>query len=65
MAEFYKKVNSDSTVRYQELVIDMNNQIFNSGQVQQFQNIDLDAQQRQQELMAKKKTIKRVSSCTG
>ena len=55
MAEFYKKVNSDSTVRYQELVIDMNNQIFNSGQVQQFQNIDLDAQQRQQELMAKEK----------
>ncbi|MBS1978644.1 MAG: tetratricopeptide repeat protein [Bacteroidetes bacterium] len=55
MADFYKKVNSDSTVKYQELVIDMNNQIFNSGQVQQFQNIDLDAQQRQQELKATEK----------
>jgi two-component system, NtrC family, sensor kinase len=51
LTTFYKAAGeSDSTVKYQELVIEMNGQIFNSKQAQQFENIDFDAKQRQQEI---------------
>jgi signal transduction histidine kinase len=56
LADFYKKGgNSDSTVKYQSLIIKINDSLFNSKQVQQFQNIDFDAQQQQQEIQAAKK----------
>lgn len=51
LTAFYKTAGeSDSTVKYQELVIEMNGQIFNSKQAQQFENIAFDARQRQQEI---------------
>ena len=56
LAAFYRSTNNkDSTVKYQELIIKMNDSLFNSKQVQQFQNIDFDEQQRQQEIEAAKK----------
>ncbi|MBL7863960.1 MAG: tetratricopeptide repeat protein [Cyclobacteriaceae bacterium] len=50
MAGYYQGINSDSTVKYQALVIKINNEIFNAKQVQQFQNIDFDEQQRLKEM---------------
>src|SRR5688572_28197667 len=51
MADYYKKINnSDSIVRYQNLVIKIKDSLFNSKQVQQFQNIDFDERLRQQEI---------------
>jgi two-component system, NtrC family, sensor kinase len=55
LAAFYRSTNNDSTVKYQELIIKTNDSLFNSKQVQQFQNIDFDEQQRQQEIQAAKK----------
>jgi signal transduction histidine kinase len=56
LADFYKaKGNNDSTVKYQSLIIKINDSLFNSKQVQQFQNIDFDAQQRLQEQEAAEK----------
>ncbi len=53
---FYKNAaNNDSTVKYQSLIIKINDSLFNSKQVQQFQNIDFEAQQRQQEVEAARK----------
>jgi signal transduction histidine kinase len=50
LADFYKrKHNSDSIAKYQSLIIKINDSLFNTKQVQQFQNIDFDAQQRLQE----------------
>lgn len=47
LADFYKrKGNNDSTVKYQSLIIKINDSLFNSKQAQQFQNIDFDEQQR-------------------
>ena len=55
-ADYYKKTGqSDSTVKYQSLIIKINESLFSSKQVQQFQNIDIDAQQRQQEVEATRK----------
>jgi signal transduction histidine kinase len=55
LADFYKNAgNWDSTVKYQSLIIAMNDSIFNSKQVQQFQNIDFSARQQQQEIQAAK-----------
>ncbi|MFI5155491.1 MAG: ATP-binding protein [Chitinophagales bacterium] len=51
LAGLYKSSqNKDSTVKYQELIIKMNDSIFNSKQLQLFQNVDFDEQQRQQEI---------------
>jgi two-component system, NtrC family, sensor kinase len=56
LADFYKKAgNSDSTVKYQSLIIKINDSLFNSKQLQQFQNIDFNAQQQQQELQTARK----------
>lgn len=47
LASFYrKKGNNDSIVKYQTLIIKINDSLFNSKQVQQFQNIDFEGQQR-------------------
>ena len=59
LAAYYKNSGkNDSTVKYQELVIKINDSIFNSKQTQQFQNIDFDARQRQQEIDAAKKEFR-------
>ena len=51
LADFYKrKGNSDSAVKYQSLIININDSLFNTKQAQQFQNIDFDEQQRQQQI---------------
>jgi len=55
LAAFYRSTNNDSTVKYQELIIKLNDSVFNSQQVQQFQNIDFDQQQKNQEMEAAKK----------
>ena len=44
--------NNDSTVKYQALIIKINESIFNSKQSQEFQNIDFNEQQRQSEIEA-------------
>jgi signal transduction histidine kinase len=55
LADFYeRKGNSDSIAKYQSLIIKINDSLFNTKQVQQFQNIDFDAQQRQQQIEAAK-----------
>jgi len=55
LADFYKNNNTDSTVKYQSLIIQINKEIFNAQQVQQFQNIDFDEQQRLNEIEVAKK----------
>ena len=56
LSRFYLKVhNNDSAVKYQGLIIAINDSLFNAKQAQQFQNIDLDAQQRLQEILDAKK----------
>ena len=60
LTDYYKAIkNNDSTVKYQSLIIKINDSLFNSKQAQQFQNIDLDEQQRQQQIEAAK-TAERV-----
>jgi len=55
LADYYKSnSNNDSAVKYQSLIIKINDSLFNSKQAQQFQNIDFDAQQRQQQIEAAK-----------
>ena len=59
LADYYNsKGISDSTVKYQSLIIRINDSIFNSRQSQQFQNIDFDEQQRQQQMDAAKAAYK-------
>ena len=56
MAKHYITIkNNDSTVKYQALIIKMNDNLFNSKQAQQFQNIDFDEQQRQVQIESAKK----------
>ena len=56
LAAFYNATkNPDSTIKYQQLVIKMNDSLVNSKQLQQFQNIEADAQQKQADLEAAKK----------
>ena len=56
LADYYQNAgNNDSTVKYQALIIGINDSLFNQKQIQQFQNIDFDAQQQQQEIEAAKK----------
>lgn len=55
LADYYKTTNNnDSAVKYQGLIIKINDSLFNSKQAQQFQNIDFDEQQRQQQIDAAK-----------
>ncbi|MEP6700582.1 MAG: ATP-binding protein [Bacteroidota bacterium] len=56
LADYYKTSdNNDSAVKYQSLIIKINDSLFNSKQAQQFQNIDFDEQQRLQQVEAAKK----------
>ena len=56
LAGYYQSVGkSDSTVKYQSYIIKINDSLFNSKQAQQFQNIDFDAQQKEQEIDAARK----------
>ena len=56
LAAFYRAADEkDSTIKYQELVIKLNDSLVNSKQLQQFQNIESDAQQKQIEIDAAKK----------
>jgi two-component system, NtrC family, sensor kinase len=55
LANYYKIAgNSDSIVKYQSLIIKIKDSLFNSKQAQQFQNIDLDEQQRIQQIESAK-----------
>jgi two-component system, NtrC family, sensor kinase len=55
LANYYKvDGNSDSIVKYQSLIIKIKDSLFNSKQTQQFQNIDLDEQQRLQQIESAK-----------
>jgi signal transduction histidine kinase len=56
-ARYYQMAgNNDSTVKYQALIIKINESIFNSKQSQEFQNIDFNEQQRISEIEAAKTT---------
>jgi two-component system, NtrC family, sensor kinase len=56
MADFYKRLNKgDSIVKYQRLIINIKDSLFNTKQAQQFQNIDFDERLRQQEIEKAKK----------
>jgi signal transduction histidine kinase len=55
---YYTKGISDSTVKYQSLIIKINDSLFNKKQVQQFQNIDFDQQQRELEQEASEKAYR-------
>jgi signal transduction histidine kinase len=50
--------NTDSIVKYQAMIITINDSLFNAKQAQQFQNIDFDEQQRQQQIAATEKQYK-------
>jgi two-component system, NtrC family, sensor kinase len=53
LADYYKAANiNDSAVKYQSLVIEINDTVFNAKQAQQFRNIDFDEQQRKQQMEA-------------
>ena len=55
LADYYKAIkNNDSAVKYQSLIIQINDTIFNTKQANQFQNIESDEQQRQQQIEAAK-----------
>ena len=55
LADYYKiKHNNDSAVKYQSLIIKINDSLFNKKRVQEFQNIDFEDQQRQQQIDAAK-----------
>ena len=54
-ARYYQaEGNNDSTVKYQSLIIKINESIFNSKQSQEFQNIDFNEQQRLADIEAAK-----------
>ena len=47
--------NNDSIVKYQALIIKINEELFSAKQAQEFQNIDFNAQQQQLEIIATQK----------
>jgi signal transduction histidine kinase len=56
LADYYKIIhNSDSASKYQSLIIKINDSLFNSKGVQEFQNIDFEDLQRQQQVEDAKK----------
>jgi len=59
LAKYYQSVkNNDSAVKYQSLIIKINDSLFNRKQMQQFQNIDFDAMQHKQQIEAAKTAYK-------
>jgi two-component system NtrC family sensor kinase len=59
LSRYYRSIdNNDSTVKYQALIIKINDSLFNAKQAQQFQNIDFDEQQRQQQIEVAKKEFR-------
>ena len=53
LARHYRSTgNNDSLVKYQALIIKINEGLFNAKQAQEFQNIDFNAQQQQQQILA-------------
>ncbi len=59
LAKYYQSAgNNDSAVKYQALIIKINDSLFNSKQTQQFQNIDFDAMQHKQQIEAEKTAYK-------
>ena len=53
MANYYNRMsNSDSAVKYQILIIKIKDSLYNSRQVQQFQNLDFNEQLHKQEIAA-------------
>jgi two-component system NtrC family sensor kinase len=59
LAKYYQSAgNNDSTVKYQSLIIKLDDSVFNAKQAQQFQNIDFDAVQRKQQVEAEKTAYK-------
>ena len=59
LAEYYIAAGkSDSAVKYQSLIININKSQFNTKQTQQFQNIDFDEQQKKQQIEAAKAAYK-------
>jgi signal transduction histidine kinase len=58
LARYYSSIgNNDSIVKYQALIIRIKDNLFNTKQAQQFQNIDFEIQQKQQELEAAKTAL--------
>ena len=56
MTRHYRSISyNDSAVKYQALIIKINDSLFNAKRVQEFQNIDFNAQQQQQEIIATRK----------
>ncbi len=59
LSRYYQSTgNIDSTVKYQALIIKINENLFNAKQAQQFQNIDFDEQQRHQQIETAKKDLR-------
>jgi two-component system, NtrC family, sensor kinase len=59
LVAFYNASNHpDSTAKYQALIIQLKDSLFNSKQAQAFQNVDFDEQQRQQEVESVKKSYR-------
>ncbi len=51
LTDYYKRENkSDSALKYQSFIIKINDSLFNAKQVQQFQNIDFDEDQRKKQI---------------
>jgi C4-dicarboxylate-specific signal transduction histidine kinase len=58
MANYYNKMsNSDSASKYQTLIIKIKDSLYNSRQVQQFQNLDFNEQLHKQEIAAAEKAF--------
>ena len=58
MANYYNKMsNNDSAVKYQSLIIKIKDSLYNSRQVQQFQNLDFNEQLHKQEIAATEKAF--------
>ena len=58
MANYYNKISySDSAVKYQSLIIKIKDSLYNSRQVQQFQNLDFNEQLHKQEIAAAEKAF--------
>jgi signal transduction histidine kinase len=55
---YHSTGNNDSIVKYQSLIINIKDSLFNDKQMQQFQNIDFDEQQRQQQIEVAKKEFR-------
>jgi signal transduction histidine kinase len=59
LARYYRSTpQKDSIIKYQGLVIQLNDSLFNEKQFQQFENIEADAEQQRLEMAAAKKEYK-------